>query len=185
MYHADSRRWCSSTASAAPPPPLAPSSPANTEGLHNSDGDVAALRAARDGFLASRLHAARVELAALEDIKKQCDVAAQRLPDRRMRQLFVFLLFQAGVLFDWTYVHFDWNLVEPITYLVGYSVTWIAILWYGALQREFSYDTWRSMLQKRERERLYAQHRFDLRHYEQLRVEVVRLERVLRSLEPL
>ncbi|KPA78150.1 hypothetical protein ABB37_06326 [Leptomonas pyrrhocoris] len=155
------------------------------EGGADSAITTAALRAARDGPLKARCSEMRSELEELERIKNLCDAAAQRHLDRKMQQLFLLLLFQAVVLFDWTYVHFDWNLVEPITYLIGYSATWIAILWYGALQREFSYDTLRDMLREQQCERLYAQHKFDLAHYEKVKVEVDRLQRVLRSLEPL
>ena len=147
--------------------------------------DAAALRAARDGPLRVRLTKKRAELAKLAELKRRCDEAAQRLPDKRMKQLFLFLLFQAAVLFDWTYIHFDWNLTEPITYLIGYSATWIAILWYGALQREFSYDVLRSMLRDQQRVKLYTQHKFDVAHYEKVKAEVAKLEKVLRSLEPL
>jgi hypothetical protein len=154
-------------------------------GDNNNGVSVATLRAARDGPLRARLNNARAELEKLEELKARCDAAAQRFPDRRMRQLFVFLLVQAAVLFDWTYIHFDWNLVEPITYLLGYSATWIAILWYGLLQREFSYDGLRHMLRDQQQRKLYTQHKFDVAHYECLKREVATLEKVLRSLEPL
>ncbi|KPI89541.1 hypothetical protein ABL78_1309 [Leptomonas seymouri] len=147
--------------------------------------DAAALRAARDGFLKARLSEAQAELNKLDQLKTHCDEAAQQHADRRMRQLFLLLIFQSVVLFDWTYIHFDWNLVEPITYLIGYSATWIAIIWYGALQRELSYDALRRVFLEKQCRALYAQHEFDVERYAKVKMEVAKLEKVLRSLEPL
>lgn len=141
------------------------------------------MRAARDGHLKKTLTAKLRQLDAMERIKAECDEIAFHYPDVFMKQLFAFLVLQAAVLFDWTYVHFDWNFVEPITYLVGYSATWIAIAWYGAMQQEFSYESLHRFLQNAKRERLYKAHQFDQQAYEALRVEVAKLDRVVRGLE--
>lgn len=147
--------------------------------------EVSHLRAARDGHLKKMLAAKLQQLDAMERIKAECDEIAFHYPDAFMAQLFAFLVLQAAVLFDWTYVHFDWNFVEPITYLIGYSATWIAIAWYGAMQQEFGYESLRRFLQNAKCERLYKAHRFDRQAYEALRVEVAKLGRVVRGLEEL
>ncbi|KAK7200171.1 hypothetical protein NESM_000067800 [Novymonas esmeraldas] len=169
------RRWAASTA--APPPRHRAAAAAAV--------DVATLRAARDGHLRRTLDAKRQELAAMERVKAQCDAAAARYPDAFMKGIFAFLVMQTAVLFDWTYVHFDWALVEPITYLVGYSATWIAIAWYGTMQHEFGYESLRRLLQSTKSRKLYAVHGFDVQAHELLKMEVAKLDAVVRSLHGL
>ncbi|GET88270.1 hypothetical protein, conserved [Leishmania tarentolae] len=169
---------------------LATATSANTSAAASSSSpgppiDVCHLRAARDGHLKRMLAAKVQQLGEMERIKAECDELAFHYPDVFMRQLFVFLVLQAAVLFDWTYIHFDWNFVEPITYLIGYSETWLAIAWYGTMQQEFSYESLRRFLQNAKCEKLYTTHRFDQQAYEALRVEVAKLERVMRSLKEL
>ncbi|KAG5480124.1 hypothetical protein CUR178_06176 [Leishmania enriettii] len=151
----------------------------------NAPIDVPQLRVARDARLKKALAAKRQQLEAMERVKAECDKVAYHYPDVFMAQLFAFLALQAAVLFDWTYVHFDWNFVEPITYLIGYSATWIAIAWYGTMQHEFGYQSLRSFLQSAKCERLYKARQFDLQAYEALQGEVAKLDRVVRSLEEL
>ncbi|KAG5505674.1 hypothetical protein JKF63_05009 [Porcisia hertigi] len=146
---------------------------------------VSQLCAACDEHLKKTLSAKRQQLDAMERVKAECDEIACRYPDAFMRQLFVFLVLQVAVLFDWTYIHFDWSFVEPITYLLGYSATWIAIAWYGAMQHEFGYDALRRFLQSAKSERLYKDRQFDLQAYEALRVEVAQLDQLVHSLENL
>eukprot|EP01062_Namystynia_karyoxenos_P007758 TRINITY_DN12723_c0_g1_i5.p1 TRINITY_DN12723_c0_g1~~TRINITY_DN12723_c0_g1_i5.p1 ORF type:complete len:345 (+),score=69.55 TRINITY_DN12723_c0_g1_i5:39-1073(+) len=44
---------------------------------------------------------------------------------------------------------FDWTLVEPITFFMGYSVLWFGMAWYFASGREFSYDRARAVIKHR------------------------------------
>lgn len=184
------RRSCPAAAAAAAASGSMRGAAAVARRLHATSPAVpsdstAALRAARDGDLRATLTAKRAALAELERTKEVCDKLAYHYPDKFMKRLFAFLVLQAVVLYDWTYVHFDWNLVEPITYLVGYSATWIAIAWYGTMQHEFGYASLRSFLQTRKRDKLYKAKQFDPQAYEALRAEVAQLDRIVRSLEGL
>ncbi|CAJ1024871.1 putative Mitochondrial calcium uniporter [Leishmania utingensis] len=150
----------------------------------NASIDVSQLRGVRE-TLKKTLAAKRQQLDAMEHIKVECAKIAYHYPDVFMKQLFAFLVLQAVVLFDWTYVHFGWNFVEPITYLLGYSATWIAIAWYGAMQHEFSYEALRRALHDAKWDRLCKARQFDQKAYEALQAEVKKLDKVVRSLEEL
>ena len=54
----------------------------------------------------------------------------------------VLLIAQWGVLFNWVFFMFDWNLVEPVTYFLGASCAWFAAFWYSTTGHEWSYKGW-------------------------------------------
>ncbi|EPY36283.1 hypothetical protein STCU_00663 [Strigomonas culicis] len=145
--------------------------------------DVAALTAYRAHTLEPLLAAKLQQLGQMEALKRQCDAEAATYPRLWKLAVLGFLSLQVVVLFDWTYIHFDWNLTEPITYLLGYSFTWLSLLWYGNLQQEFGYGRVHELLQQRQCARLYRRRGVDLVLYEQLRAETDVLQRRLRSLE--
>lgn len=66
-----------------------------------------------------------------------------------------YLVAQTGLLFHWVYYQFDWNLVEPITYLLGYSVVWLSIGCFFKTGQEFTYDAIRNMIAERKRTNLW------------------------------
>eukprot|EP00658_Telonema_sp_P-2_P062710 TRINITY_DN51398_c0_g1_i1.p1 TRINITY_DN51398_c0_g1~~TRINITY_DN51398_c0_g1_i1.p1 ORF type:complete len:176 (+),score=47.83 TRINITY_DN51398_c0_g1_i1:113-640(+) len=57
------------------------------------------------------------------------NAAAANHAHRVMVGTFLLLVAQNAVLFQWVFVTFDWNLVEPMTYFLGYSAnTWLAMV---------------------------------------------------------
>ncbi|EPY43188.1 hypothetical protein AGDE_00734 [Angomonas deanei] len=137
----------------------------------------------RDNVLLPRVEEKKQQLQELEKVKQHCDKIATAYPRRHSLAQLGFLLFQLVILFDWTYIHFDWSLTEPITYVLGYSATWFAVLWYGNLQREFGYGSYRDLLEAKRRKQLYAECSVDEDQYEQLKEELAALEIQLRSLK--
>mmetsp|Transcript_20414 Transcript_20414/g.63455 ORF Transcript_20414/g.63455 Transcript_20414/m.63455 type:complete len:164 (-) Transcript_20414:45-536(-) len=111
----------------------------------------------------------------LNTTKQQLDEQAQKYPDRHAWGIFAYLVAQNAVLFQWTYYQFDWNLVEPITYLLGYSVTWLCTLVYFAFGKEFTYDSLREHLTSRRRDALYAASDFDIRKFRAVEARRARL----------
>ena len=107
--------------------------------------------------------------------KLELDAQAEKYPDRHAWGIFAYLVVQNAVLFQWTYFQFDWNLVEPITYLLGYAVTWLCTLVYFAFGKEFTYDGLRSHLTEQRRESLYASSDFDIRKFRALEARRSRL----------
>lgn len=132
--------------------------------------------------LQSLLAAKSARLAALHTAQAACRHVAHRHPDRYMAGLFAFFALQAVVLFDWTFIHFDWNLTEPITYLLGYSATWVALAWYGNMQQEFGFDSLRELIEHRKLTALYRQRGIDVAKVARLEEEVERLARMVHGL---
>ena len=53
---------------------------------------------------------------------------------------FAFLCTQFGVLANWVFVSFDWNLVEPVTYFLGYTLVWMGVVFFRLTGKDFTYD---------------------------------------------
>jgi hypothetical protein len=120
----------------------------------------------------------------LKSQKAELDAAAAKYPDRHAWGIFAYLVAQNAVLFQWTFYQFDWNLVEPITYLLGYSVTWLCTLVYFAFGKEFTYDALRDHLTARRRDALYAANDFDVARFRTLEARQSRLSAArLRNVE--
>lgn len=148
-----------------------------TSSRTTSSADVTS--ASSQAALRALLDAKSARLVELHAVQQECRHEARRHPDRYMFAAFAFLLVQAVVLFDWTYIHFDWNLVEPITYLIGYAGTWIALAWYGNMQEEFGFDSLREMIEVRKLNSLYAAKGVDVAEVDRLEDEVERLKRMV------
>jgi hypothetical protein len=116
---------------------------------------------------------------AMREQKNELDERAARYPDRFTHGVLAYLLAQNAVLFHWTYQRFDWNLVEPITYLLGYSVVWLCTAVYFANGKEFTYDNVRTQLQERRQQALYTQADFDVNKFRQIEIRRNQLETML------
>ncbi|KAH9597557.1 Calcium uniporter protein [Trypanosoma melophagium] len=139
----------------------------------------------RDIYIQPLLQKKRTELQRLTAKTQMCEVAAERYADRYT--VFIFLLFttQTLILFYWVYVRFDWDLVEPITYLLSYAGVWAGIAYYSAMRQELTYLTFRQMLIARCRHRLWRKHNIDMKLHDKLQAEVQLLGRWSESLEGL
>jgi hypothetical protein len=126
-----------------------------------------------------RYERATAELLILQSQKTQLDAQALRYPDVLMAAGFAWLCGQTALLFYWVYCQFDWNLVEPITYLLGYSVTWLSVAVFFTTGEEFTFDNIRQMIIARRRKKLYARSGFDEAKYEELVGTVRELEKTL------
>lgn len=125
----------------------------------------------------------RARVATLTTTKNLLDARAERLPTVATWATFAFLSLQFGVLFNWVFFVFDWNLVEPVTYFLGYTPIWLGILFYCSYGKAFTYDACRDVLRERSRRRLYARASFDAAAFQALCAEAAVLEGALARLE--
>jgi hypothetical protein len=133
--------------------------------------------------LAKQLKPLQVELAKQSALMRSIDSQALRFPDIVAAASFVYFVSQTSVLFYWVYFRFDWNLVEPITYLLGYSVTWLGLASYFTFGKEFTFDNMRSIAAEWKRKRLLKKHNVDVAAYQRLEVQVGDLERRIAQLK--
>jgi hypothetical protein len=93
-----------------------------------------------------------------------------------------FLTAQFAVLFNWVFFVFDWNLVEPVTYFLGYTCTWFGVVFYAKTGIEWSYDSTRDFMQKQQRERILAKQNVDLKAHSTRLAELAALENRLAAM---
>ena len=133
---------------------------------------------ARRQTLKAILDQKEAELFRLEKAKQAIDIAALRKVDRVAWVVLVYLLGQGGLLFYWVYFKFDWNLVEPITYLLGYSASWLGLVCYLTCGHDFCFDAWRARLLRMYECRLYRKHSFNSSKYNALHNELQALRKI-------
>ena len=131
------------------------------------------------------LSTSRAQLNDLQIQKDQLDAAAREYPDYFAWAGLAYLTTQTAVLFNWVYFRFDWNLVEPITYLLGYSVVWLSLAFYFGFAKDFSYNNLRSMLEESKRQKLYKERSFNVEKYRELQVRTKNLSELLDQLSDL
>jgi hypothetical protein len=114
-------------------------------------------------FLRAHRDTLRAEHAKVKETLALLDTKHDRIEQQVIKHLdhwavggLLFLVAQTGLLFHWVYFRFDWNLVEPITYLLGYSVVWLSIACFFKSGEEFTYDSIRAMVAERKRARLWS-----------------------------
>ena len=104
----------------------------------------------RQRALADRAAALKLAIAPVQSKAAVAQAKAKRNVTALEAGIFTLLGAQFMVLFNWVFFVFDWNLVEPVTYFLGYSCTWFGIMFYAATGVEWSYDSTRAYLQQRQ-----------------------------------
>ena len=109
--------------------------------------------------------------------QQDLDAKAAQKPDLAARLTLIYLTAQCGILNYWVYSRFDWCLCEPITYLLGTAVTWIALGYYIFTGSDFDWDALRSRAMRKEQQQMYSQHlNLDVEKIEELKKEIGLLE---------
>eukprot|EP00759_Apiculatamorpha_spiralis_P026821 PhF_6_TR29496/c0_g1_i1/m.43678/K20858/MCU; calcium uniporter protein, mitochondrial len=155
--------------------------PENVTSIINSAMSLTSLAAYKKGVM-TQLSDKKLEFTKLSVILDEIEAKAAKLPNRVAWLTFIFLVAQWGLLFNWVFITFDWNLVEPITYFLGYTVVWMSILHYYATGREYTYDNVREMLISWKTRKLIQKRGFDLAKFNTLKEEIASLEKELAAL---
>ncbi|CUG89244.1 Hypothetical protein, putative [Bodo saltans] len=142
----------------------------------------------RDSFLRDKelgeasIEELKKQLAPLEALEAEIDRRATAHSTRVITCIGAALAVQFAVLFNWVFVVFDWNLVEPVTYFLGYTVIWWSLVFYKRTGRDFSYEGIIEELKERKQAKLQKSLKLDANKLEELRSEIVTLEQKLRKL---
>ena len=109
--------------------------------------------------------------------EKELDEEASKKPDMVARFTLLYLTAQSVVLYYWVYSRFDWCLCEPITYLLGTAVTWMALGYYIFTGTDYDWDNLRSRWMRKEQEQIYyAKFNVNVDEVEELKKEIALLE---------
>jgi hypothetical protein len=123
------------------------------------------------------LEAKRREVDRLRAQKAELDIKAEKYPFLVSWAVGGFLVVQFVTLFKWVFFDFDWNLVEPVTYFLGYTgTTFFALMFYRYTGKDFSYDNLWGNMAEANKQKLYRDAKFDPAQLESLEKSIKELE---------
>jgi hypothetical protein len=136
----------------------------------------------RTYYLRMRLRKIAGRISSLADVKKECDDLAHRAAKNVARGGFLGLLGWWGGVYYCTFMRPDlgWDVMEPVTYLVGLSGLIGGYLWFLYHNREASYRNAMHVTISRRQSMLYEKKGFNLATWEALIDEGNRLRREIK-----
>jgi hypothetical protein len=123
----------------------------------------------RTYYLRLRLRKKANEIASMADIKKECDDIAHRAAKRVATAGGVALVAWWGLVFELTFnTSLGWDVMEPVTYLVGLTTIIGGYGWFLVHNRQVSYRSAMNITISNRQSKLYDQKGFDVRKWEDL-----------------
>lgn len=137
----------------------------------------------RTFFLRMRLRKTSREISKLADIKTECDKLAHKGAQRVAQGGFAILVGWWYLVYRLTFeTDLGWDVMEPVTYLVGLSTLIGGYMWFLYHNREVSYRSAMNFTVSRRQSKLYDQRGFDLQRWESLVEEGNRLRREIKMI---
>ncbi|KAF2400699.1 hypothetical protein EJ06DRAFT_581781 [Trichodelitschia bisporula] len=137
----------------------------------------------RTYYLRMRLRKKSREIAHLADVKRECDAIAEKGAKRVAMAGGVALVVWWGVVYALTFkTDLGWDVMEPVTYLVGLSTLIGGYIWFLIHNRQVSYRSAMNFTISRRQSQLYSQRGFDMRHWEDLVEEGNKLRAEIKSI---
>lgn len=135
----------------------------------------------RTYYLRMRLRKKAMEIARMADIKRECDEIAERGAKRVAIAGGCCLVAWWAVVYQLTFrTDLGWDVMEPVTYLVGLSTLIGGYGWFLIHNRQVSYRSAMNFTISRRQSKLYEQWGFDLRRWEDLIDEGNKLRREIK-----
>ncbi|POS73430.1 hypothetical protein DHEL01_v208178 [Diaporthe helianthi] len=137
----------------------------------------------RTYYMRMRLRRMSRQIEELAGIKHECDEVAHRSAHRLAQGGFVALASWWGVVYYVTFqTEWGWDLVEPVTYLVGLSTIMGGYLWFMYISRDLSYKAAMNVTVSKRQNALYETKGFDMHRWEQLVNEANGLRREIKTI---
>ncbi|KAJ4417924.1 hypothetical protein N0V82_005881 [Gnomoniopsis sp. IMI 355080] len=137
----------------------------------------------RTYYLRMRMRRMSRQIDQLARIKAECDELAHKSAHRLAQGGFAALAGWWGVVY---YVTFQtdagWDLVEPVTYLVGLSTIMGGYLWFLYISKDLSYKAAMNVTVSRRQNALYESRGFDMQRWEHLVQDTNALRREIRTI---
>jgi len=123
----------------------------------------------RTYYLRMRLRKTSKKISDMADVKKECDALAHKSAQRVAIAGFAILCGWWGQVYWLTFkTDLGWDVMEPVTYLVGLSTLIGGYVWFLYHNREVSYRSAMNFTISRRQSKLYNELGFDLRKWEML-----------------
>lgn len=137
----------------------------------------------RTYYLRMRMRRMSRQIEHLARIKAECDELAHRSAHRLAQGGFAALAGWWGVVYYVTFqTEAGWDLVEPVTYLVGLSTIMGGYLWFLYISKDLSYKAAMNVTVSRRQNALYESRGFEMQRWEHLVQETNALRREIRTI---
>lgn len=137
----------------------------------------------RTYYMRMRLRRMSKQIDHLASIKKECDELAHKSAHRLAQGGFAALASWWGVVYYVTFqTEWGWDLVEPVTYLVGLSTIMGGYLWFLYISKDLSYKAAMNITVSRRQNALYEAKGFDMQRWEQLVQEANAMRREIKTI---
>lgn len=137
----------------------------------------------RTYYFRMRLRKKSAEIARMADIKRECDDIAEKGAKRVAIAGGFCLVAWWAVVYQLTFrTDLGWDVMEPVTYLVGLSTLIGGYGWFLIHNRQVSYRSAMNFTISRRQSKLYEQKGFDLRRWEDLIEEGNKLRREIKAI---
>lgn len=138
----------------------------------------------KERYLMAELEKLQLELKPMEDIKAEIDRKSAQRTNIVVWGGLGYMAFQFGLLARLTWWEYSWDIMEPVTYFVGYGTAMACYAYFVLTRQEFLYPD------ARDRQFLLFFHKlskrkvFDIRRYNEIKDAILKIEadlQVLRS----
>lgn len=137
----------------------------------------------RTYYMRMRMRRMSRQIDQLAKIKAECDELAHRSAHRLAQGGFAALAGWWGVVYYVTFcTEAGWDLVEPVTYLVGLTTIMGGYLWFLYISKDLSYRAAMNVTISRRQTALYESKGFDIHRWEQLVQETNALRREIKTI---
>lgn len=135
----------------------------------------------RTYYMRVRLRRLSREIDASAQLKHECDQLAHKGAHRIAQGGFAMMATWWGIVYYVTFhTEMGWDLVEPVTYLVGLSMIMCGYLWFMYMSRDLSYKAAMNLTVSRRQHALYQDRGLDVAKWEQQVLEANTLRREIR-----
>lgn len=137
----------------------------------------------RTFYLRSRLRKNASRISDMAKLKQECDILAHRSAQRFAYAGFAAVTGYGGVVYWLTFqTDLGWDVMEPVTYLVGLAGLLGGYGWFLLNRREASYQSAMNLTVSRRQSALYDRRGFDLRKWQMLVDEANSLRREIMAI---
>ncbi|KAI9915251.1 hypothetical protein PsorP6_007323 [Peronosclerospora sorghi] len=142
--------------------------------------------------LLKKIQALEPEHAALVNLRRELEATATRQANIIAYGLSSSLVGAFGLYFWLSFIHFSWDIMEPVTYFTGFGVSILGYAWWSITNQEYEYENiyhyvYTRRLRKQMAKSKFNQQRFDALTQElgQAKEELAQTEIVLTKSTPL
>jgi len=138
----------------------------------------------KERYLMQELEKLRLELKPLEDLKTEIDRKSAQRTTAVVWGGLGYMALQFGLLARLTWWEYSWDIMEPVTYFVGYGTAMVAYAYFVLTRQEFLYPDARDRQFLMFFHKLSKRKTFDVRRYNDIKDSIAKIEedlKVLRS----